>query len=462
MNNDVVKRSLAVFFNPCAQMQDMVETPPFEVVSADGVWMQLADGRRLLDGIASWWCKSLGHGHPRLLAALQAQSQSFEHVIAANTTHQGLVSLCERLLAMANGDEPRHWQAGAAAGKRQGFLSRVFLADNGSTAVEIALKMAIQAQAQWGQTRRVDFACLEGGYHGETIATLAVGDCDIYSSPFRPLMFPSLRLAGLPLRSGPDDPQWMDAGAEWPALEAQLNQQAQTLAAVVFEPVLQGAGGMRIISPDLLPRLRQWADRAGVLLIADEIAAGFGRCGAMLASHLAPQPALADLVCVSKGLTAGVTPLSAVLLSEPIYQAFYSDYASGRSFLHSNTWTGHALGIAVANAVLDEMAAGGHAAAAQRRSADLRARLGEVASGWSVLGAVRGVGMVAALDIAAEPGQRVGRQVFQAALDEDLFLRSLGNTLYVFPPLTITDAELDQLFSRLRRALFKVFGPCDR
>ena len=194
-------------------------------------------------------------GHPRLIAALQDQAQRFEHVIAANTTHHGMVRLCQRLLAMANGYDEATWGPTAADEKLAGRYGRVFLADNGSTAVEIALKMAIQAQMQWGYGQRRQFACLEGGYHGESIATLAVGDCDLYSAPFRPLMFPSLRLSTLPLRQGPDDPLWLDCGAEWPHIEAQLASQAQQLAAVVYEPVLQGAGGMRLISPDLLTRL---------------------------------------------------------------------------------------------------------------------------------------------------------------------------------------------------------------
>ena len=158
----VVSDSLEVFFNPCAQMQDMQDLPPFEVVSAKGVWLETAEGERLLDGISSWWCKSLGHGHPRLLQALRQQAEAFEHVISANTTHRGMVRLCQRLLAVANGYGPQHWDANAETAKLPGKFGRVFLADNGSTAVEIALKMAIQAQKQWGQEQRQQFACLEG------------------------------------------------------------------------------------------------------------------------------------------------------------------------------------------------------------------------------------------------------------------------------------------------------------
>lgn len=458
--SDLVRRSLEVFFHPCAQMQDMHDLPPLEVVAAQGVWLELADGRRLIDGIASWWCKSLGHGHPRLLAALQQQAQDFEHVIAANTTHQGLVRLCERLLALANGQPPTAWAAAAPAGKLPGRLSRVFLADNGSTAVEIALKMAIQAQAQWGAPQRRAFACLAGGYHGESIATLSVGNCDLYSAPFRSLMFPALRLEGLPLRTGPDDPRWLDASSEWPALEAQLKPQADHLAALVYEPVLQGAGGMRLISPDLLPRLRSWADAHGVLLIADEIASGFGRCGPVLAGQLAPRPVLPDLLCCSKGLSGGVSPLSAVCLSEEIYQAFWDRYESGKSFLHSNTWTAHALGISVANAVLDVIAEPAFEEHCQGMAALLQAAWRDLCRSWPCLQGVRGVGMVAACDMCGlADGRRWGREVFRAGLAEGVFMRPLGNTLYVFPPLVINAEEIEQLMRAYGRALSRVIGP---
>lgn len=456
--DDVVAASLEVFFHPCAQMQDMHDLPPLDIVGAEGVWLTCRDGRRIIDGIASWWCKSFGHGHPHLLAALHRQADAFEHVIAANTTHAGLVRLCQRLLAMANGHPAARWAADAPAGKLEGALSRVFLADNGSTAVEVALKMALQAQSQWGHPQRSEFACLQGGYHGETVGTLSVGDCAMYSQPFRSKLFPSVRLHGLPERSGEADSRWLDASAEWPAIEAQLAPHAQRLAAIVYEPVLQGAGGMRIIDPDFLRRLRGWADAHGVLLIADEIASGFGRCGAMLASHLAGSDARGplaapDLCCLSKGLTGGVIPLSAVLLREPIYQAFWDDYHTGKSFLHSNTWTAHPLAIAVANAVLDLCAQERWLEGIQQQGRYLRAGMQELAEAFSCCGSVRGVGMMAAMELQGFSAQeRKGRQLFKAALAHGALLRPLGDTSYLFPPLTISTQEIDQLHTCLRQA----------
>ncbi len=348
--------------------------------------------------------------------------------------------------------------ATAKPGRRAGHFGKVFLADNGSTAVEIALKMALQAQAQRGAPRRTRFAALENGYHGETVGALSVGDLDLYAAPFRPLCFPVQRLTGLPYRLGPHDPAWLDASAEWPAIEAALTENADTLAAIVYEPVLQAAGGMRLFSPDLLRRLRAWADHHGVYLIADEIAAGMGRLGGLLASHLAEGPgcvstvALPDFAVLSKGLTAGVLPLSAVLTTDAVYALFDADYADGRAFLHSNTYTGNALAIAVGNAVLDVFAEEGIAAAAVTRGRHLRAALeAETTARPGRFGPVRACGMVAAVDVfdsrgqPLDPRRRTGYAIYREAVRRGALLRPLGDTMYLFPPLTATEAEIDAM-----------------
>src|SRR3954454_14052071 len=283
---DLVAGDLAVFWHPCSQMRDYAEFPPLVVTGARGSRLRLDDGREILDAISSWWCKALGHGHPRLTAALRAQQDAFEHVITANTTSASLVRFCERLLAAANGLPPAAWGAAAPPGRRAGHFGKVFLADNGSTAVEIALKMALQAQAQRGMSGRTRFVALENGYHGETVGALSVGDVELSAAPYRSLCFLVQRLRGLPYRSGPHDPRWLDAAEAWPAIERALAEEGDTLAGVIYEPILQAAGGMLLFSPDLLGRLRAWADAHGVYLIADEIASGMGRLGAILASHL--------------------------------------------------------------------------------------------------------------------------------------------------------------------------------
>ena len=460
---DLVARDLAVFWHPCSQMRDYVAFPPLVVTGASGVRLRLDDGREILDAISSWWCKALGHGHPRLAAALRAQQDAFEHVITANTTSAPLVRLCERVLAAANGLPASAWGAAAPPGRQPGHFGKVFLADNGSTAVEIALKMALQAQAQRGQPGRTRFVALENAYHGETAATLSVGDLDLYAAPYRALCFPAGRLTGLPYRTGPADPAWLDAGAEWPALAAELDRQADTLAAIVYEPVLQAAGGMRLYSPDLLRRLRSWADAHGVFLIADEIAAGMGRLGAILASHLV-DAALPDFAVLSKGLTAGVLPLSAVLTTDAIYGLFDADYGDGRAFLHSNTFTGNALAVAVALAVLDVFADEDVLGRVVARGPGLVAALQKIAADRPYLRDVRGCGMVAAVDIrdtdgrALDPRRRTGWHVYREAVRRGALLRPLGDTMYLFPPLTATAGEIAEMGDILAASLDAVVG----
>jgi adenosylmethionine-8-amino-7-oxononanoate aminotransferase len=439
-------RDLDVVWHPCMQQRDLHEVAPLPVVSAQGSRITLADGRSLIDGISSWWCKSLGHGHPRLRTALIEQSERFEHVIAATTVQEGAVRLGERLVAIAGGGAP-------------GRARHVFYAGDGSCGVEVALKMALQGQRQRGRPRATTIAALANGYHGETLGCLSVTDAGSYAEPFAAWLKPCPKLGPLPWRLGPEDPAWMDAGREWPALEAQLEALAPDLAAVIYEPVLQAAGGMRLCSPDLLPRLRRWADRHGVWLIADEIASGMGRCGAYLASQLASSDAQADLVVLSKGLTGGVLPLSAVLASAEVFAAFDGEWSSGRAFLHSHTFGGNALAVAVANAVLDVVAEERVLELVAGHGPLLREGLAEAAATRPQLRQVRGVGMVAAVDLCAADGgplprqARSGWRVAHAAAERGALLRPLGDTIYLLPPLNASRARCEQLVSILIAAI---------
>jgi adenosylmethionine---8-amino-7-oxononanoate aminotransferase len=459
LRSELVRRDDAVLWHPCTQMRDHADFPPLEIVSATGSWLTLADGRRVFDAISSWWCKSLGHGHPRLTAALTAQAERFEHVILANTTNDGVVTFCERLLAAANGLPPRFWSADAPRGRQPGWFGKVFFTDNGSTAVEVALKLALQAQAQRGHSKRTRFAAFQHGYHGETIGALSVGDCGLYKDTFAPLLFPCTQLGPLPYRSGPEDPRWMDAAAEWPAIQAQLDAEADSLAAIVYEPVLQGAGGMLLYSPDLLRRLRAWADAHDVLLIADEIAAGMGRCGAMLASHLAGLDVLPDLAVLSKGLTGGFLPLATVLATDRLYDTFLAEWRERRAFLHSNTYAGNALAVAVATATLDVYASEDVLGQVARTGPLLRQGLVRLADERHSLTSVRGIGMMAAADLRAadgsalDPMQRTGWQVYRAAVEHGALLRPLGDTSYLFPPLNTTEGEVASVIDVLGKAI---------
>ncbi len=483
--SELQRRDHAAVWHPCSQMHDYEAFPPLEVRRAAGCAIELTDGHVVLDAISSWWCKSLGHAHPRLTAALREQSENFEHVITANTTSELLVSLCERLLAAANTGRFARTQTptqqSPAASTRpsdpptaipEPWFTKCFFADNGSTGVEVALKMVLQAQVQSGRPKRTKLAALANGYHGETAGAMSVSDLDLYVSPYGSLMTGVRKLGPVPFRSGPDDPRWMDASAEWPAIERSLEQAEDTLAAIIYEPVLQAAGGMRPYSPDLLRRLRAWADAHEVYLIADEIAAGLGRCGAVLASHLVEsvEPALPDLAVVSKGLTAGYVPMSVVLTTQAMYERFYGPYLGGQAFMHSNTYAGNALALAVAHAALDEYVEIDVLERVRSVGPGLRARLAALADERQDLQHLRGVGMCAAIDLTDAHGQplpkekRTGYAVYRAAVRSSAgvlrdgrrcgaLLRPLGDTLYLFPPLNVEDDELDAMVAVMRAAV---------
>jgi adenosylmethionine-8-amino-7-oxononanoate aminotransferase len=275
-------------------------------------------------------------------------------------------------------------------------------------------------------------------------------------------MFPVTKLAPVPARSGPDDPVWLDASDAWPAMQTSLEPLADTLAAIIYEPVLQAAGGMRLYSPALLGHLRRWADAHGVYLIADEIAAGMGRLGTMLASHLTlaegpggPEPVLPDMALLSKGLTAGFLPLSAVLTTNAVFALFDAEWAERRAFLHSNTYTGNALGVAAALGALDAYAGEGVLAQVAVEGAHLRAALAEAARDRRTLSRFRGCGMVAAVDLrgpdggALDPALRTGYRVYREAVRRGALLRPLGDTLYLFPPLNCPRGDLDRMVAVL-------------
>lgn len=426
------KLDLAHHWHPCSQMKDYEKFPPVEIVRAAGSVMYTSSGKPLIDAISSWWCKSLGHTHPRIKSAVRDQLDRYEHIIAANTCSEPLATLSARLAKLLPG------------------LDRCFYADNGSTAVEVALKMALQYQLQRGQPQRTQLAALENGYHGETLLALSVSDCDIYGSPYRAWMHHVPKIKGLPYVHGAVDPAWHDIGNDaWRAIEAQLTPMADTLCAIIFEPVLQGAGGMKIYSPDLLRRLRTWATQHDVMLIADEIMTGFGRTGEMFAcNHAGITP---DFVCLSKGLTSGYAPMAVTLTSTEVYNTFYDDYAARKSFLHSNTFAGYAVAATAANTVLDILDEEGVIEHVRTHSDALQKRMERIAQATGCLANLRGIGYLAAADLVRPDGSpfppetRMGYQCYQKAVELGAWLRPLGDTIYFLPPLNTPAEVLDQL-----------------
>lgn len=441
MTSEWQRRDLAHVWHPCSQMKDYEDFPPIVVERGEGAWLVDEGGRRYLDAVSSWWTNLHGHGHPRIAAAVARQAQALEHVIFANFTHRPAIRLAEELCALL-----------------PPALSRVFFADNGSAAVEVALKMSFQYHQQQGQPGRRRFASLAGAYHGETLGALAVGDLDLYAAVYRPLMMETLRVPGPDCYRCPFGKVRETCGAEcFAPMEAALEEHGPTLSAVIVEPLLQCAAGMRMYPPVYLRRLREATARHGVHLIADEIAVGFGRTGRMFAlEHAGIVP---DLVCLSKGITGGFLPLAAVVTSEQIYQAFYADYAELRAFLHSHSYTGNPIACAAA---LESLAIFREERVLERvreRGAALERLARAAFDGLDFVGEYRQLGLVGAVELVEDRASRrgfdwrlrAGYRAYRRALERGVLLRPLGNVLYFMPPYCTTEDELRFMVETARR-----------
>lgn len=412
-------------WHPCSQMKDYEIFRPLRVKKASGSMIELTNGKKLIDATSSWWCKSLGHNHPALQRALINQLEQFEHVIFANTTNDMVIQLSEKLVSLMT------------------HLNKVFYASEGSSAVEIALKMSLHARFNQGDSHRKQFIALKNGYHGETLGALSVSDVGLYRKPYEALLF-NTHFIEAPYVSGTHDILWHDASKAWSQIEKSLEQYADTTTAIIFEPIIQGAGGMNIVSQDFLSRLARWANHHNIHIIADEIMTGIGRTGKMLASeHAGITP---DFVCLSKGLTSGCLPLSAVITTDAIYAIFYDDYHTHKAFLHSHTHSGNALAASVALATLNIIQEDNLCDRANRLQSIMMRNLKEVSDKTGKLKNLRGIGAMVAADlIVDDKSARVGYPIFCEAVKQGALLRPLGNTIYWLPPLIIDQNTLEDL-----------------
>ncbi|WP_448674578.1 adenosylmethionine--8-amino-7-oxononanoate transaminase [Pseudoxanthomonas mexicana] len=440
-------RDLSVLWHPCTQMREHPHTLPLvPIARGEGVWLIGHDGTRYLDAVSSWWTNLFGHAEPRIGAAIAAQAGALEQVMLAGFTHAPAVELAERLLAVA----PR--QPGRTP------LSKVFYADNGSAGVEVALKMAFHWFHNRGEHRRTKFIALENGYHGETLGALAVGDIPLYRRVYAPLLAEAL-FAPSPdayLAQPGESPAECAARAA-DALAALLDRHAGEVCAVIVEPRVQCAGGMRVHHPDYLTRVRELCDASGAFLIADEIAVGFGRTGTLFASE--QSGVMPDLLCLSKGLTGGFMPLAAVLATQAIYDGFLDD-SRERAFLHSHSYTGNPLACAAALASLavfrdDDILA------RNRTTARAMATLAEPLAAHHHVADVRQAGMVLAFELTRDGDKatpfpaaaRVGLKAYRAALARGVVLRPLGDVLYWMPPYCVDEEHLQLLADVTRHAI---------
>jgi adenosylmethionine-8-amino-7-oxononanoate aminotransferase len=433
-NADWLIRTRTALWHPCTQMKHLEQAPPLPIARGEGPWLVDFDGRRYLDCISSWWVNLFGHANTRINAAIVDQLGEIEHVMLAGCTHAPVVELSERL------------------GKLTG-LGHAFYGSDGASATEIALKMSFHYWRNRGRPQKTNFVSLQNGYHGETLGALSVTDVALFKDTYAPLLRQSHQLPSPDWRlAEPGESAEAHALRRADQAEAFLSECADSTAAVILEPLVQGAAGMAMYHPAYLARLRGICDNYDVHLIADEIAVGFGRTGTLFACEQAQLPSprrgegatirvadIADFLCLSKGITGGYLPLSCVLTTDRVFDAFYDD-ATARGFLHSHSYTGNALACRAALAVLDIFEQDAVIAANRLKAARFTELLAPVAAHPRVHH-FRQTGMIWAFDV-AHPPPHFARDFHRRALARGLFIRPIGATVYFMPPYVIEEPEM--------------------
>jgi adenosylmethionine---8-amino-7-oxononanoate aminotransferase len=444
----LVDRDRAHVWHPYTQMR--TAPPPLPIASAKGVYLYTEDGRRILDGISSWWVNIHGHSHPTLNSALAAQAGRLEHVMFAGCTHLPSVDLAERLVSVL------------PAG-----LTRVFYSDNGSTAVEVAVKLAIQYWINKAEPQRRTIVALHHGYHGDTVGAMSVSEDSVFTRAFSSLLFRIERAHAPYCYRCPVGLDRVSCRIDCLGdLEQTLATLGDAAAAVIVEPMLQGAGGMIVWPHEFLSGVRSLCDRVGVLFIADEVLTGFGRTGRMFAcEHAQVRP---DIMCLSKALTAGYLPLGATCTTEAVYEAFLSDDRA-RTFFHGHSFTANPLACAVALASLDLFEQDDTLARVRRLEAQLRSGL-EALRNLPLVGDVRVIGGVGAIELVSDRVTKsaggyldqMGPTLAAAFLNRGLLLRPLGNVLYFMPPYVITEEETAWAIGQIAEVLDRESPPITR
>lgn len=428
-----VEEDLKYIWHPCSQMKDYEELPPIVVERGSGVHLYDKDGKDYIDIVSSWWCNLLGHCHPKINQAIKDQLDRLEHVIFANFSHEPAIRLCQELDKIV----PKG-------------LAKYNFSDNGSAAVECSLKMAFQYMYQTGNAKKTKFMCLTEAYHGETIGALSVGAMDLYAKIYQPMLMDAIRVEAPDCYRCPYGKCRDNCDGECIChAKKTFEEHGEETCAIIVEPLVQGSAGMRIYPPVYLKKLRELCDKYNVLLIADEIATGFGRTGKMFAfDHAGVGP---DIMCISKGLTGGYMPMSITVTTDEIYDAFYSDYNEGKAFMHSHTYSGNPLGCSAALAVQRIFREDSILEQAAKRATYLTKRLNEEFSDYEHIGEIRHIGLIHAMELTPSKKEkseydsklRMGYQVYKKALAKGLILRPLGNVIYFNPPLIINEEEID-------------------
>ncbi len=431
--NELAQKDLKYIWHPCSQMKDYETLSPIVIEKGEGIYLFDTEGKRYIDVISSWWCNLLGHCNPKINEAVKNQIDKLEHVIFANFTHKPAITLCEKLSKIL------------PVG-----LCKFNFTDNGSSAIEAAMKVSFQYHAQTGNPKKTKFMALSDAYHGETIGALSAGDCDLYTKLYKPILMDIIRIKGPDCFRCPYGKTRENCNCEcFEDAEKQFEKYGQETAAILVEPMLQGSAGMKIYPPLYLKKLRQICDKYNVHLLADEIATGFGRTGKMFAfDHAGVSP---DIMCLSKGLTGGYMPCAMFVTTQKIYDAFYSDYNEGKAFMHSHTYSGNPLACAAANAVLDILSDESVLKQAQENAKYFNKIIKEKFLPHKNVGEVRSIGLINAIELVKDKTTkepldgklRTGYQIYKKALQKGVILRPLGDVIYFNPPLIIGRKDMD-------------------
>ncbi|MDD3462959.1 MAG: adenosylmethionine--8-amino-7-oxononanoate transaminase [Sulfurospirillaceae bacterium] len=417
--NEMIDMDLKYIWHPCTQMKDHENIPLVAIKSAKGVYLNDYNDNSYIDGVSSWWVNLFGHCNDYIGSKIKQQLDTLEHVIFAGFTHEPIVTLSQRLCQLAP----------------EG-LCKCFYADNGSSGVEIALKMSFQYHKNSGKIRPF-FLSLENSYHGETLGALSVGDVTLYKDVFNEIIIKTIQT------SSPKNQTIDEAKRAACELEKLLKQRGDEISAFIIEPLVQCAGSMKMYHPLYVTLARELCTKYGVHLIADEVAVGFGRTGTMFACEQASVSP--DFMVLSKGITGGYLPLCVVLTTQDVYDRFYCDYLEYKAFLHSHSYTGNPLACVAANAVLDIFENENVIQNNQKTIAYIAEKLKKF-EGLSNVQEVRQTGMVSAIELCGySPQERVGLKIFEYALARGVLLRPLGNVIYFMPPYIITCKEIDKV-----------------
>ncbi len=426
-NAQIVTEDLKNIWHPCTQMKDHETLPLIPINRGEGVYLYDFDNKSYIDAISSWWVNIFGHTNKYISNRVKEQLDTLEHVLLAGFTHKPAVNLADKLVNLT----PKG-------------LDKVFFADNGSSAVEVALKMSFHYHRNRGENRPL-FLSLTNSYHGETIGALSVGDVELYKETYAPLLISCIQT---PV---PKDQSELSAKEAIVELEKILEERGSEISAFIIEPLIQGAGSMHMYHPLYIAKAKKVCEKYGLHLIADEIMTGFGRTGTMFGCEQAE--VTPDFMTLSKGLTGGYLPLAVVMTTNDVYNAFYCDYNEHKAFLHSHSYTGNPLACSAALATLELFEASDVLGDNRKKSVYILEKLEKFKTLPNVK-EVRQTGMVAAIELKGYIAEeRIGLKVYQYGLDNGVLLRPLGHIIYFMPPYIITYEEIDKMIDTAYEAI---------